>query len=535
MYILLIFVSAAAAVLYLLSSLIQLMRGRARAGFWGTFFIFTVVVCALIAVYATTPDPTLVRTIALGIAGVMIVVDVIFAVFELRLQPRAMKTSRAILGIVAGVLVAIGVIAFPYRLLALQALGQRAGGATGQGFGAGAAQNVALRQGQGSFGAASTGSEGTQALTVTKATEASQALETETGLKADELLKRVSADESIASLVQAHSGDLDKVKTALTNTVKQMVQDAVTAGTMQQAQADRMTGNLDQMISTAVEGQLPAQLFTRLIEPAITGQPLTGGFGRAGGQGGANGAAPSGTAEAQSGGTGGFGSGRNFGANSTAEAQSGGTGGGFGSGRNFGASGTAESTAEPGSGGGFGSGRNFAQSGANGTEQSPPSQGGSFAGTNGGNGGGFGAQVAAAPTATPTPFPTATPLPPRPEQPSPTPTNTPYVIATMTPAGTLTPGAAAGHSTSSSTGASSSANTSQTCVGYTNHNVNLRSAASTTSDVQMTVTASSQLQIDGRNDDSSWLAVTFQDKSGWMDAKYVQLVGRCDAIPVKSP
>lgn len=502
MYILLIFVSAAAAVLYLLSSLLQLLRGRARAGFWATFFVFTVVVCALIAVYETTPAPELVRTIALGIAGVMVVVDIIFALFELRLKPRAMKTSRALLGIFAGVLIAIGVIAFPYRLLALQALGQRAGGAAGQGLGQATTQNVALRQGQGSLGAASTGSEGTQAVVADKPTEASQALETETGLKVDDLLKRVSGGETIASLVQAHKGDLDKVKTALTNTVKQMVQDAITAGTMQQAQADRFTGSLDQTISTAVEGQLPAQMFARLIEPAITGQPLAGGFGRSGAQGGA---APNGTAE------------------STAGA---GSGGGFGSGRNFGASGTPESTAEAGSG----AGRNFGQAGANGTAEAQP-QGGNSGGGFGGNGGG---QPLAAPTATPTPFPTATALPPRPEQLSPTPTNTPYVIATLTPAGTSTPGAPAG-STGGSTGSSgSAANTSQTCVGFTTHNVNLRSAPDTTSDVQMTVTASSQLQIDGRNDDSTWLAVTFQDKSGWMDAKYIQLVGRCDAIPVKS-
>lgn len=108
----LVLIAAAAlfALLYSLNGLIQTARGREKLGWWATLLAFLVTVLAVAALardaLLETPDP-LVRTSALIVAGVLLLVSLIVLVLELRRPERRLLQSRGILGMGAAVLILV--------------------------------------------------------------------------------------------------------------------------------------------------------------------------------------------------------------------------------------------------------------------------------------------------------------------------------------------------------------------------------------------------------------------------------------------
>jgi hypothetical protein len=111
----LLLAAAIFALLYGLNAIIQTIRRQPRIGFTQTLFAFLVVLlplAALIGNHLETEPLALLRTLALGIAAGIALLSLIVMLLELR-RPERLKGSRGLLGIGAGLLVAISTFTVP--------------------------------------------------------------------------------------------------------------------------------------------------------------------------------------------------------------------------------------------------------------------------------------------------------------------------------------------------------------------------------------------------------------------------------------
>jgi hypothetical protein len=103
------------ALLYIVNAIIQIIRQKTRIGFVQTWLAFLVVGLPLAGLVSNrlsdNPIP-LERTLALGIAVGLIVLSLILLLMELR-RPERLKQSRGLLGIGAGVLIAVATFSVP--------------------------------------------------------------------------------------------------------------------------------------------------------------------------------------------------------------------------------------------------------------------------------------------------------------------------------------------------------------------------------------------------------------------------------------
>lgn len=103
------------ALFYIINAIIQIVRQKTRIGFVQTWLAFLVVLLPVLGLVNNTlsEDPIpLGRTLALGTAAGLIVLSLILMLVELR-RPERLKQSRGVLGIGAGVLVAISTFSVP--------------------------------------------------------------------------------------------------------------------------------------------------------------------------------------------------------------------------------------------------------------------------------------------------------------------------------------------------------------------------------------------------------------------------------------
>ena len=113
----LLFLAAGAvfALLFIINAVIQTVRRRARLGFVQTWLAFLVVLLPLLALISNrlSDNPlTIERTLALAIAAGLIVLSLLVMLLELRREER-LKGSRGLLGIGAGVLIAVSTVSVP--------------------------------------------------------------------------------------------------------------------------------------------------------------------------------------------------------------------------------------------------------------------------------------------------------------------------------------------------------------------------------------------------------------------------------------
>ena len=71
------------------------------------------------------------------------------------------------------------------------------------------------------------------------------------------LLKEMSTGKSLADVVKAHGGDISAIETAAKGPITTSIQQAVTDGTLTQAQADKLTANLDKVLDKLVNRTPP--------------------------------------------------------------------------------------------------------------------------------------------------------------------------------------------------------------------------------------------------------------------------------------
>lgn len=103
------------ALFYIINAIIQIVRQKTRIGFVQTWLAFLVVLLPVLGLVNNTLSETpipLGRTLTLGTAAVLIVLSLILMLVELR-RPERLKQSRGLLGIGAGVLVAISTFSVP--------------------------------------------------------------------------------------------------------------------------------------------------------------------------------------------------------------------------------------------------------------------------------------------------------------------------------------------------------------------------------------------------------------------------------------
>jgi len=111
----LLLAAASFALLYVVNAMIQTVRGRTRIGFIQTLLAFLAVLlplAALIRDRQAVESVPLVRTIALGIAVGMVILNFLVMLLELR-RPERLKGSRGLLGIGAGLLIVISAFSVP--------------------------------------------------------------------------------------------------------------------------------------------------------------------------------------------------------------------------------------------------------------------------------------------------------------------------------------------------------------------------------------------------------------------------------------
>lgn len=116
-----------------------------------------------------------------------------------------------------------------------------------------------------------------------------QAVAQQTGMTTDEIIAAVRGGQTVADLVKSKNGDLQAVIDATVKAATDKVTAAVAAGTLTQAQADKLTANLTQAVTDALNGKLPPMMMAGIVNPngpmggrpngPMGGRPGMGGFG----------------------------------------------------------------------------------------------------------------------------------------------------------------------------------------------------------------------------------------------------------------
>jgi hypothetical protein len=103
------------ALLFILNGIIQAIRKNERIGFVQTLLAFLIVMLPLVALVMNNLDENplaVIPSVALGLAIAVIVLSLIVVLLELR-RPDKLKQSRGLLGIGAGILVAVAAFSVP--------------------------------------------------------------------------------------------------------------------------------------------------------------------------------------------------------------------------------------------------------------------------------------------------------------------------------------------------------------------------------------------------------------------------------------
>ncbi len=255
------------ALLFVLIIVIRAVQGREKVGFFETLLAFLAVTLPLLALVnnnASEQPLALLNRAPLGIAVAVIVISFIVLLIELRKPGRKFNQRRGVFGIGIGALLVAATFVVPLasRLTAFPPM-----------------------MGTQAFGSASTNSDGlvniidsARGSTENQPVSAMQILVEETGLESAQINARLSAGETIASIVNDTDGDLEQVIVGITDSAREQLETATAAGSIPQAQAGMMMDNLENIITQGINGELPQmiydQLFTRLLSSEAAPAPL---------------------------------------------------------------------------------------------------------------------------------------------------------------------------------------------------------------------------------------------------------------------
>lgn len=246
------------ALLFILITVTRAAQGREKVSFFETLLAFLALTLPLLALVNNNVGEQslpLVNVAPIGIAIIVIVVSFMTLFIEWRKSKRAFNQRRGVLGIGIGVLLIAATLIVPLssRLISLPPM-------MGTGF---------IGNAPASSGDLVNIVDSGRSSDETSSASAMQILVEETGLDSDQINARLNAGETIASIVADTGGDLEKIVGEITTTARKQIEIGIADGSVPQAQAGMIMGNLENMIRQGVNGELPQmvydQLFVRLL------------------------------------------------------------------------------------------------------------------------------------------------------------------------------------------------------------------------------------------------------------------------------
>lgn len=247
----LITISPFLALPYIITAVIQKVRGSNRIGFWTTLLAYVAVIVPLVALALDTVnalyEPLLPAAI-LANAVIVLVISAVILLLDYRKEERDLNQSYGLLGLGVAILLLVGVVTTPLIL--------------------------SLIPGSISTSTQAAGTTPAQTNAVTD-TSLTNVLIEQTGLSLDEIQSQMTNGTSLAALIEAHSGSIEAVTGALAQAINQ----AIEAGTVPQQMLDRMGGNAAAVAAQIVNGELPAQIASRVLSTFTGEGAAPGGFG----------------------------------------------------------------------------------------------------------------------------------------------------------------------------------------------------------------------------------------------------------------
>lgn len=270
-------IGAFAALPYLLWALVQAIRGK-RIGILGLLLAVVAVVVPLGAVLLGLQSAANTGLITLLVINA--VLAFVLSLVVMRVEGGKKSTETAAprkgwygrLGLLASMVMAIGIFAAPMMLTAAVNSGTAtAGSAMFQAGQGGAGSGIVLT----SDTSGSTPPEVVTALTV------------QTGLTLEGLSSQLNDGASISSLVSANNGDLEAVRAALTEALTTAIADGILPSQM----LTRLGGDAASVANAILDGQVPAQFQAMLLQSLISGEApaVPGGMPAGQGSGGTQG------------------------------------------------------------------------------------------------------------------------------------------------------------------------------------------------------------------------------------------------------
>lgn len=235
---LLVIVGGAAALLYVLTALLNTVRGHEKIGFWGlllTFMAALVTLAGLIVDQNAEPPGQLPGRWVLAVAGILLAGGVLIAIIEL-IKRRSLRGSRGLLALLCGVLVAASAFTVPFTAayfapipptpVALAAAVETTPNAPGD-----AAQ-----------------------LAIQAAFRAFFSLVAEqTGMDNEAILERLRAGDTFKQILEANGGDVDTVVALVVENIRPEIELATAAGQINRLQSALILANLELLVRRGLD------------------------------------------------------------------------------------------------------------------------------------------------------------------------------------------------------------------------------------------------------------------------------------------
>lgn len=227
------------ALLFVANALLQTLRRHNRIGFWHTALAFLAVllpVAGLVVANFNPEAPALPGRLALAIAGALLLSGLALSLLEL-FRPERLKASRGVFAAGAGALLLVASFSVPftaaYTLLALPPTPTLPVAVAARGTPTPLAE-----------------SDEEQARAVFR--EVLRIIADQAGMQPETVAVRLDQGDTVAELISANGGDLDRVVSAITDVMRQQIRLLAAEGRINAAQAALALSQTENIIRFAV-------------------------------------------------------------------------------------------------------------------------------------------------------------------------------------------------------------------------------------------------------------------------------------------
>lgn len=253
MGLLLIAAGGAFALLFILNALLQTLRRRPQLGFWHTALAFLAVLLPLVGLILANlnPEPNpLAERASLALAGALFVSGLALSLLEW-FRPERLKASRGVLAAGAGMLLLVASFSVPftaaYTLLSLPPTPTLPVAAAARGTAA----------------PTSAADEQEQARAVFR--EVLRIIADQAGMQPETVAVRLDQGDTVAEIVTANGGDLDRVVSAITEIMREQIRLLAADQRLNAAQAALALSQMDTIIRFAVNRRFEDSRLTAFL------------------------------------------------------------------------------------------------------------------------------------------------------------------------------------------------------------------------------------------------------------------------------